>query len=235
MMNNNVVYNWSHLTGGLFFELAFFPLMPTSNNTSISDTDLGHRLVLQRRLGWGLHASLHLVLVREEGEHGLLEREAGVADTRRHEWLRRHQCWLGREHGRQHLDTVNGHGHLSCLLSWSLTPNIGRRRRHECGVRGWHYHGVVWLTRQGWRVGSRRRNTELLRLVWNGWALRRWLKSYSKLSQNLEKKKKLFQKKSLCWSRIFRQINWEQQRSVKMSMKNIIRRCLTSCMMLQML
>ena len=121
-------------------------LKKTESCSLISDTDLGHRLVLQRRLGWGLHASLHLVLVREEGEHGLLEREAGVADTRRHEWLRRHQRWLGREHGRQHLDTVNGHGNLSCRLSWSLTPNIGRNLSEICRsapTSGWTLHTSV--------------------------------------------------------------------------------------------
>lgn len=51
--------------------------------------------------------------IREsEGEHGLLHREAGVADTGRHVGLAWGHQGLGLEHGGQHLDTVNGHAHL---------------------------------------------------------------------------------------------------------------------------
>ena len=62
--------------------------------------------------------------IREsEGEHGLLHREAGVADTGRHVGLGGHQG-LRLEHWGQHLDTVNGHAHL------------GLTRRRAGGARG---------------------------------------------------------------------------------------------------
>ena len=62
--------------------------------------------------------SLHvtrLAIRQGKREHGLLEREAGVADTGRHVGLGGHQG-LGLEHGGQHLDTVNGHAKLLLLL-----------------------------------------------------------------------------------------------------------------------
>ena len=49
-----------------------------------------------------------------KGEHGLLQREAGVADTGRHVGLGGHQG-LRLEHWGQHLDTVNGHPELGLL------------------------------------------------------------------------------------------------------------------------
>ena len=112
-----------------------------------------------------------------EGEHGLLQREAGVADTGRHVGLGGHQG-LRLEHWGQHLDTVNGHAELGLLTMGRAggARDWGRRRRDIGGVGCGHDHRGVRLTRQGGRVGRRWGHWELLGLVWDCRPFWRWLK-----------------------------------------------------------
>ena len=107
----------------------------------------------------GLHVT-GLGVGEGKREHGLLEREAGVADTRRHVGLGGHQG-LGLEHGGQHLDTVNGHAELLLTTGHGLargtsgSRHCGGRRRDKRRVGCGHDHRVVRLTREGWGVGGR--------------------------------------------------------------------------------
>ena len=105
-----------------------------------------------------LHVT-RLAIGEGKREHGLLEREAGVADTGRHVGLAWGHQGLGLEHGGQHLDAVNGHPQLLLLgtghgLTWGAGGARGGRRRDKRGVCCGHDHRVVRLTREGRGVGG---------------------------------------------------------------------------------
>ena len=88
-----------------------------------------------------LHVT-RLAIREGKREHGLLEREAGVADTGRHVGLAWGHQGLGLEHGGQHLDTVNGHPQL-LLLGTGHGPDLGRRRGRR-GEEARQTRSLLW-------------------------------------------------------------------------------------------